>query len=150
MRDFWVRRIVVGLLPLLFFSNVLCGQMFIPQSHRVTIKPGLIFASYKLVDDTPAIETLRAQGLRNRKMRAILNNSNENTWPRGLESLSARRNNFFEIQKYKANIIGGFSDKYVLCIPAYRNQHMPKSLRPSRDFYLIIRSDGVLPERTKE
>ena len=127
--------------PLLpFFSE----DDFYPgkRVHCRIVNRGELYSTYDVSDDTTwhvYVEDYEKED--------IENYSSEGSWPEKLQTLELREkyNDYFKyFNAYAIAVIKGTSsNKYIIQIPAYENEHMPEGLMPETDIYMVIGEDGI-------
>jgi hypothetical protein len=107
------------------------------------IDPGELYSTYCLGKSPRDQYELLAQGISNGQLLEICNYSLETAYPMVLTQLEQREKLWEQMKKYNAYLVGNFSDKCVLVIPASRNQRIPKYLIPDKDIYFIMGTNGI-------
>jgi len=107
------------------------------------IDPGELYSTYCLAKSPRDQQTLLSLGISDSQLLEICNYSLETSYPIVLTQLEQREKLWDQMKKYNAYLVGNFSDKCLLVIPASRNKKIPKYLIPERDIYFIMGEAGV-------
>jgi hypothetical protein len=113
----------------------------LPSARILT--PDALFATYDLSTDTVGMAVLRANGLSQPEIEAVIFRSHERNWPEGMDSFNERYPRLAELKGYKARLLAKWDDKVVLVVPAELNRKAPVGLRPYMDIYLVYSATAV-------
>lgn len=73
----------------------------------------------------------------------VVQYSQEDNWPKGIATLTARDDVRDQMLKYKAWKIAEFGTICILRLPAAENKHMPPNMRPDHDIYFVIDTKDI-------
>ena len=131
-------------LPLIMWFSLflLNSSSLSAQKKRVVIiDSGELYSTYIFTESEE--EDIRAQ-VSASVMQEILDYHTEDSWPRDIASLESRENNRPAISSYMAYQVAKTGEKVILYVPARKNKKLPDGLRPKRDFYFVIGTEGVI------
>jgi len=132
-------RYILLLYVLLFSVSISAGQTFSMLSDITIVDSSLLHSNFKWTEVT--MEELNSNP--NVKS-AIIETSNESTWPMGISTLDNRKKNKDKFRDYSVYYTTTIRKNIaVLWVPAAENNSMPEDMRPMHDIYFLIEEEGI-------
>lgn len=107
--------------------------------------PMQLYSTYDLRTDAFAMAALRAV-VPPGEIDRVIAAAHEDAWPAGIATFERRAEGTRDLMPgYTAYRVASFGGKQLLAVPAAENQGVPASIRPARDFFLVLGDGGVEP-----
>lgn len=122
----------------LFLWNT--SPLFAQKQRVIITDSGELYSTY--VFTTSEEEDIKNQ-VSAAAFREIMDYHTEDSWPSDIGSLKSRESNRPAISSYIAYQVAKTGNKAILYISAKKNKKLPEGLRPKRDFYFVIGTEGI-------
>lgn len=131
-----------------FWAGLILASAAFAQNPARILDPSAIVLQPDLARDAAAQAGMLAAGLNPGVMEQAARLSEPSAWPVGLRTDSARAANKAFVQNYAAYLVCSYATSEgalsIISVPSAFNHHMPEELRPTADFYLVMRPEGYM------
>jgi hypothetical protein len=111
--------------------------------------PEELYGTYDLADDSIGMAALRARGMSQAEIDAVVFRCTDRNWPDGIDSYEKRQALLPKFTKYKAFLGARWGDKVLLIVPVEKNRKLPILMRPYVDLYFVYKSSAVEVKKKK-
>jgi hypothetical protein len=105
--------------------------------------PGELYSTIDLGASSTAMAAMRSAGMSEPLIQEVLANSTESSWPEGLNTLDERLSARDNIKSFNAYQIAYYDEKVILLIPKEGNRHVPSTMLPNTDMYMVLGTEGL-------
>lgn len=105
--------------------------------------PEELYGTYDLADDSAGLAALRARGMSQPEIDAVVFRCTDRNWPDGIDSYGKRQTLLPRFTRYKAFLGARWDDKVLLIVPVEKNRKLPILMRPYVDLYFVYKSSAV-------
>ncbi len=112
--------------------------------------PEEVYATYDLAADSLAMAAMRARGMSQAEIDAVVFRSIDRNWPDGIDTFEERQKFVADFVKYKAYFATRWDDKVLLIIPVEKNRKQPVLMRPYVDLYFVYNANAVEIKRKRK